>query len=1097
MKINKLIIIVTIFSFFGFLNADNINYNPGQIYVGTQVNFSLQGGPPSAIHTYTWTFGDNSPPVTGQNTSVSHTYKEPGNYTVKCERPAGNSGNMVEVTVPITVDDRREVKAIGSNFTAGMEISFETDYFVESNLKWDFGDGTVNSGPKDRKHTYQNQGNYTVKVKDYNGNTQTEITCSVSVNPDSRSITFSPSPAIQGKKVAFQANDFGSNNLKWDFGDGVSNGGAAMEHTYSGSGNFTVKVTDLNIGPGSFVQISINVQPDNRTISMNPQNPGLYEEVTFTASNFGSSGIEWDFDKGEKKNNGGTVEKHTFKNLGQFTIKARESGTSNSFKSINVNVSQDKRKIEFQPSSATIGQQINIKLAGSSANTVNWKIGNDNPLNNSPREIQYKFKESGMIEVTANIQDQTPVKNSINIIDNRSLSMNPQNPGLYEEVTFTASNFPLQSLEWDFDRGDKKNNGATVEKHTFKNLGQYTVKARAAGTNNSYKSINVNIGQDKRRIEFQPPSANVGQQINIKLAGSNANTVNWKIGNDNPLNNSPGNIQYKFKDPGRFEVIANIQDQTPVKNSININDNRSVIVSSKTVFVKSDVKIDAINFNTMNLKWDFGNGVVKNGGKQQVHKYTVPGNFNIKVYDFDGQSKIAVTAGINVKRDNREIVSDYRTIFQNVDVELEGRNFLENNVSWNFGDGAVRMGGKRISHKFKRTGSFIVTAVDKGGRDTKKFTKKFVVKKDNRSISVPNQIMSGVPFDMYLKNTAGGNYEWKFSNGKKISGIAMKAGKFDSAGEKFLTIIDKSGKYPPITKKIIVVPDERSLKLSSKNVLPGDIVKVTGVNFKGAKVEWNFGDGSPSKSGGRIVSHKFNKNGTYKVVAKDFGGKGKKLFEKTVVVSDLTPGFEVQAIELKFSNGKYYRIVPKNSFSPKYLMRLKAKGRGLIKGKWLLNGDVFSLFSMSLYDNRIAVLKESDMPKLPVIDPGIHKITFEFTNYNFQGNIPILRYFVTNSGAVKILSPEDGTKIVRSKKIEVKWEKLKDQKRKFEIAISGIPFQFLKEKQISWKKVGSKNTFKIKLKGFKSGEWVYWQVRVLDISGNIDTASEIASFRIL
>jgi hypothetical protein len=158
------------------------------------------------------------------------------------------------------------------------------------------------------------------------------------------------------------------------------------------------------------------------------------------------------------------------------------------------------------------------------------------------------------------------------------------------------------------------------------------------------------------------------------------------------------------------------------------------------------------------------------------------------------------------------------------------------------------------------------------------------------------------------------------------------------------------------------------------------------------------------------------------------------------------------------------------------------------------------------------VLDHNEVVRLPILDPGIHHFTLDFTNYTSPLRIPFIRYFVTESGEIKITDPFPGEKTSTPSPILLKWRlkewknlKLKFLKQRgkehyqYEIAISKIPFQFLNDKQIQWKRVGNKTqytyTYPSEPTAFKG--WVYWQVRQVDRSGNVLTTSDIVSFKIV
>jgi len=920
-----------------YSSGDQINYNPPQIHVGDNVAFSVVPINPSINFTFTWNFGDGTPQVV--NANPVHSFKEPGTYNVTCEKKNGNDINNLSVS--ITVTDIRQVNATGSNFKVGVPVEFEAHHFGDSNLRWDFGDGIVENGPKNRTHIYSSQGNYNVKVKDYGGNSNTEIICTVNIAPDNREITFTPASPRAGQEVNFEAHNFASTNLKWEFGNVTENGGASKKHTFTNQGNFTIKVTDMSIGNSSFVTKDITILPDNRNITFSPPNPGIYEEVTFTALNFSSPNIKWDFDRGQVKNSGSSVEKFTFNNTGQYQIKAKESGSDMSFKTITLNISQDKRKIVITPPSVKVGSQVTIKLENSSVNTVNWIIG-----------------------------------------------------------------------------------------------------------------------QERK-------------------------------------NGSPKQIPFQFKDPGNFTIVSEITGQTPVTKNILVSDNRKIIMKRRVAFSGSELTFNTLNFNTPNLKWDFGDGTILNAGKSIKHKFINPGNYSVKVFDFNGQSKKPVELRVNVRADNRSIGSNYEVLFTKAEIEFSAKNFGDNRVKWDFGDGTIRRGGARMKHVFRSPGSFRVSAVDFDGTDSKKIEKMFNVGSDRRSLSISGEMLTGVPVDIELKNARGGNFVWKIAGGAGGGGVGplLNNAKFDTPGNMIVTIIDRSGKYPPFIKKITVIPDPRVLKLSMDKVLPGEKVKLTAFNFRGNGVEWNFGDGTPPVVSSKVITHKFKNTGVFKVVVKDLAGKGKKLFEKSVRVSEILPGFDIGILELLFDNGKYYRVIPKSSSPPSYKIRFKAKGRGLLRGKWLLDGDTFGQFSIMLYENSVAALKKSELPRLPIIDLGIHELTFKFLNYNYGKSVPILKYFVSNGSAIEIISPIRGSKLVAGEKVTLKW-RLKKENQKFEVAVSQIPFRFIEDKQVHWQNAGHKNSFVPDLSQYKKGQWIFWMVRVVDSSGTMINSSETAEFKI-
>ena len=292
-----------------------------------------------------------------------------------------------------------------------------------------------------------------------------------------------------------------------------------------------------------------------------------------------------------------------------------------------------------------------------------------------------------------------------------------------------------------------------------------------------------------------------------------------------------------------------------------------------------------------------------------------------------------------------------------------------------------------------------------------------------------------------------------------------------------------------------VLPDIRSLKSSAGFILPREAVTFTAQNFKGPGIRWDFGDGTVKENGQATETHVYAALGRYQVKAVDFNGRSSKVFSADVVVADMTPGFEISALEFAFDNGKYYRVVGKNSAAPGYQLRIKAKGRGVLTGQFMLDNMSIGLFQLVVQENQAAVLPKAQMPALPVIDMGLHELTLKFSNYEFNQRIPVIKYFVTNAGVIQIASPAIDARVPAREKVSLRWT-IERKKPQFEIAISAVPFQFLDDKRIVWLPLGADPSYLFDPGPYKPGAWIYWQVRLLNESRQVQTTSEIASFKL-
>jgi PKD repeat protein len=835
----------------------------GQISVGTEVHFRFdhEGGGGASI--YNWSYGDGANETTGNN-QAHHAYTAAGTYTVTCmfSNPGGPpSSAMVMVTV---VDDRR-VSPQGGNFRQGRRVNFQADNFAGNNLTWNFGDGTVENGPRNHGHTFGSQGSFLVKVYESGSNESTAVNCQVQVEPDNRQLTVAPNAPRANQSVAFSAQNFPGGSLHWDFGDGGSeNGGPAQSHAFHQGGSFQVRVWDNSGSPDDAISLTVQVAPDNRQVQAAPAPPRAGMAVQFTANNFSGGDLRWSFGDG-KSESGGPVMSHVYSAPGSVQLQVWE---------------------------------------GSEGQESAWKT---------------------------------------------SLSVQP----------------------------------------------------------------------DVRQLSVGGPPE---------------------------------------------------------------------------IFEGTEVIFEGSNFSAPSLKWDFGDGTVERAGTRQAHRFQRPGNFLVRAVEAD-TNNLPLEKRVQVLNDNRGLALKTAMVFANSEFEIEAQNFRGGSISWDFGDGPLQTGPRLMKHRYARSGQYRVRAVDFAGRDGKFVEKLILVENDARQINMPVEVIAGEEIAMQLQNAGPGSFTWKFSDGDSRSGPELRGKAFRSPGPHKITVVDASGKYPPLEKTVQVVPDVRSLKGSAGFILPREAVTFTAQNFKGPGIRWDFGDGAVKENGQVTETHVYPALGRYQVRAVDFNGRSSKVFSADVVVADMTPGFEVSALEFTFDNGKYYRVIGRNSPAPGFQLRIKAKGRGVLTGQFVLDNMSVGLFQLVIQENQAAVLPKAQMPALPVIDPGLHELTLKFSNYEFNQRIPFIKYFVTNAGVIQIVSPAIDARVPAREKVSLRWT-IERKKPLFEIAISAVPFQFLDDKRVVWLPLGADPVYLFDPGSYKPGAWIYWQVRLLNEGRQVQTTSEIATFKL-
>jgi PKD repeat protein len=219
--------------------------------------------PDGSIISYTWDFGDGTPPITENDPITYHTYTSYGDYTVKLT-VTDNDGLTGQTETTIHVSQH---PVASFTFTPPDPLVHELVTFDASSstpdggtivsYTWDFGDGniTTTSNPI-ITHAYETYGTFTVtlNVTDSEGKwdtTSQQITVTKTPVAD---FWWTPYYPQRGETVTFDASastpDGGTIiSYAWNFGDGtpvIVETDPITTHVYASVGNYTVtlNVTD-------------------------------------------------------------------------------------------------------------------------------------------------------------------------------------------------------------------------------------------------------------------------------------------------------------------------------------------------------------------------------------------------------------------------------------------------------------------------------------------------------------------------------------------------------------------------------------------------------------------------------------------------------------------------------------------------------------------------------------------------------------------------------------------------------------------------------------------------------------------------------------
>ena len=175
----------------------------------------------------------------------THAYAAAGAYTVQARDQGGSAAPVI---VSVTVSNPRQLVFNPAQPNVGETVVFQAQNFLTPNsIAWNFGDGAtiaVRRGVADPR--LRRRGTYAVQARDQGGRADPRpSTVSVPV-VNKRQIQFSPAAVQTGKAVQFQALNFTTTCIRWNFGDGtiLDQGTPVQSHTYAKPGAFQVQATD-------------------------------------------------------------------------------------------------------------------------------------------------------------------------------------------------------------------------------------------------------------------------------------------------------------------------------------------------------------------------------------------------------------------------------------------------------------------------------------------------------------------------------------------------------------------------------------------------------------------------------------------------------------------------------------------------------------------------------------------------------------------------------------------------------------------------------------------------------------------------------------
>ena len=792
---------------------------PSYIHVtpGVSVNFSNTVSqlchPPETISftnlatgpgnlSYQWDFGDGGSSVA---TSPSHIYNSGGSFNVSLivQSDVGCNDTLIRPAAVVIKDV--QVSFSGPNSVCvNQPASFiNSSNPLPASSLWTFGDAT-GSAQQNPVKTWATAGSYLVKlVANYN-------TCSdsaskfVTVNA-LPVVNFTSNDSINCKApftVNFQSLSPTAVTWNWDFGDGNTSTLQNPSHTYTSSGNYTVKLVVSNgngcqdsLVKNQYIQIARPVVliagvPVEGCIPYN------FSPLANVAAIDGVAAYSWDFGDGGTS----TLQNptHTYPFQGSYTVKltvTTKDGCTDSIVVPNAVTVGSLPNADFTaaPLSQCVGKAVQFTDLSVPADRWHWDFGDNGT--STVKNPSYIYSDTGMYTVALTVWNSgcstTVVKNNFVTALPPVARFTPSyNCNNKKQVLFSDQSILPQAWAWDF--GDGTTSTLQNPAHTYAVFGTYTVTLTVTNSSCSNSKIQT-ITLINEHADFQVADDTIckSQAAVITLQNINAGNLastTWYYGDGTSDVTGAGqtSVSHLYNTAGLYSIKVVITDIRGCTDSA-MKPNIIRVWGAAAGFSSSPVnscKGAVINFTDLtvtdgvhpitNWLWDYGDGQTQSlNGPPFNHVYTIGGTFfpSLTVTDSYGCVNKFVT-GTSL------FITDPKADFSSVDtLTCKGKDVRFVNASqginmvyaWTFGDGnsANTVNPVNVYNSDGNYNIRLVATDVNGCKDTMQKNSYIKVRTARPSFTIKDSISSCLPFEVVFTNTSVNTVSqtWDFGDG--------------------------------------------------------------------------------------------------------------------------------------------------------------------------------------------------------------------------------------------------------------------------------------------------------------------------------------------